>query len=64
MLVWVRGTECKRPRYLRLPSVRRATHLPYDKEDESGAQHQGEHVAEGRKGERHGCASQPDDRMG
>lgn len=41
-----------------------ATHLPYDKEDESSAQHQGEHVAEGRKGERHGCASQPDDQMG
>lgn len=38
--------------------------LPYDEEDESGAQHQGEHVAEGRKGERHGCASQPDDDMG
>lgn len=38
-----------------------ATHLPYDKEDERGAQHQGEHVAEGREGERHGCASQPDD---
>lgn len=37
------------------------THLPYDKEDESGAQHQGEHIAEGRKGECHGCASQPDD---
>lgn len=41
-----------------------ATHLPYDKEDERGAQHQGEHVAEGREGERHGCASQPDDRGG
>ncbi len=41
-----------------------ATHLPYDEEDESSAQHQGEHVAEGRKGERHGCASQPDDEMG
>lgn len=41
--------------------VRGATHLPYDKEDERGAQHQGEHVAEGREGERHGCASQPDD---
>lgn len=31
-----------------------ATHLPYDKEDERCAQHQGEHVAEGREGERHG----------
>lgn len=41
--------------------MRGATHLPYDKEDERGAQHQGEHVAEGREGERHGCASQPDD---
>lgn len=30
------------------------THLPDDEEDESGAQHQGEHVAEGPKGERHG----------
>lgn len=28
--------------------------LPYDEEDERGAQYQGEHVAEGRKGERHG----------
>lgn len=45
-------------------SVYSATHLPYDKEDESGAQHQCQHVAEGRKGERHGCASQPDDKMG
>lgn len=45
-------------------SVHSATHLPYDKEDESGTQHQGEHVAEGRKGERHGCARQPDSRMG
>lgn len=44
--------------------VHSATHLPYDKEDECSAQHQGEHVAEGRKGERHGCASQPDDEMG
>lgn len=35
------------------------THLPYDKEDEGSAQHQGQHVAEGRKGERHGCSSQP-----
>lgn len=35
-------------------AVRGATHLPYDEEDESGAQHQGEHVAEGRKGECHG----------
>lgn len=28
--------------------------LPDDKEDEGSTQHQGEHVAEGRKGERHG----------
>lgn len=41
-----------------------ATHLPYNKEDEGGAQHQSEHVAEGREGERHGCASQPDDEIG
>lgn len=45
-------------------SVHSATHLPYDEEDESCTQHQGEHVAEGRKGECHGCASQPDDEMG
>lgn len=45
-------------------SVYVATHLPDDEEDEGGAQHQGEHVAEGRKGERHGRASQPDDGTG
>lgn len=45
-------------------SVYSATHLPYDKEDESSAQHQCQHVAEGRKGECHGCASQPEDEMG
>lgn len=39
------------------------THLPYDKEDEGSAQHQGQHVAEGRKGERHGCSSQPYSQM-
>lgn len=44
--------------------VHNATHLPNDKEDECSTQHQGEHVAEGRKGERHGRASQPDDEMG
>lgn len=41
-----------------------ATHLPDDEEDEGGAQDQGEHVAEGRKGERHGCAGQSDHRAG
>lgn len=46
------------------PSMHSATHLPYDKKDESSAQHQGEHVAEGRKGECHGRARQPDDEMG
>ncbi|KAA8587212.1 hypothetical protein FQN60_001048, partial [Etheostoma spectabile] len=45
------------------PSVHSATHLPYDKKDESSAQHQGEHVAEGRKGECHGRVRQPDDEM-
>lgn len=41
-----------------LPS---ATYLPNDKKDESGTQHQGEHVAKGRKGERHGRTCQPGD---
>lgn len=40
------------------------THLPDDKEDEPSAQNQGEHVAEGREGERHGCVGQPDDQTG
>lgn len=47
--------------FLSVCSVYVATHLPDDEEDEGGAQHQGEHVAEGRKGERHGRSSQPDD---
>lgn len=75
MFVCLRGTERGRSQVLDGPilvsvrvcsgsSMHGATHLPYDKEDESSAQHQGEHVAEGRKGERHGCASQPDDEMG
>lgn len=38
--------------------------LPDNEEDECGAQYQGEHVAEGRKGERHGCPSQPHDGSG
>lgn len=64
-----RSMDVRRPymcpfRPQRGPCVHGATHLPYDKEDECSAQHQGEHVAEGRKGERHGCASQPDDEMG
>lgn len=41
-----------------------AAHLPDDKEDEAGAQDQGEHVAEGREGECHGCVGQPDDQPG
>lgn len=40
------------------------THLPYDEEDEGSAQHQGQHVAEGRKGERHSCSCQPKGEMG
>lgn len=68
MFVCLCGTASGRSQTLHVPVrasllslVHRSTHLPYDKEDESGAQHQGEHVAEGRKGERHGRASQPDD---
>lgn len=33
-----------------------STHVPYDDEDESSAEHQGEHVTESGEGERHGDA--------
>lgn len=36
------------------PELIECNDLPYDEEDEGGAQDQGEHVAEGREGEGHG----------